>query len=100
MFGFLATALVTAAIIVWFGFRYIGSPNERILRHQIEDYEDNYSLLNERIEQLQQQMAELEKRDNQVYRAIFEANPIPDSARAKQLERSQEIQLIQRLKRQ
>lgn len=98
VFGFLATALVTAAIIVWFGFRYIGSPSERILRQQIEDYEDNYILLNERIEQLQQKMAELEKRDNQVYRAIFEADPIPDSARAKQLERSQEIQLIQRLK--
>lgn len=97
VFGFIATALVTATIIVWFGFRYIGSPNERILHQQIEDYEDNYALLNERVEQLQQQMAELEKRDNQVYRSIFEANPIPDSARARQLEMSEEIKLIQRL---
>lgn len=69
----------------------------RILRHQIEDYEDNYRLLNERIDELQQQMTELEKRDNQVYRSIFEADPIPDSARAKQLEMAKEIKLIQRL---
>jgi hypothetical protein len=30
-------------------------------------------------------MSELEKRDNDVYRSIFEAKPIPDSARAKAL---------------
>ncbi len=42
-------------------------------------------------------MAELEKRDNKVYRAIFEANPIPDNARATQIKKSQEISVIQRL---
>ncbi|GEO11960.1 M23 family metallopeptidase [Segetibacter aerophilus] len=97
VFGFIATSLVSAAIIVWVGFKYIGSPNERILRHQLEDYQDNYSLLNKRVQELQQKIAELEKRDNQVYRAIFEANPIPDSARAKQIEKSQEIAVIQKM---
>jgi hypothetical protein len=77
VFGFIATSVVTAAIIVWFGFRYIGSPNERILRQQVDYYEDNYQLMDQRLQQLQQQMAELEKRDNGVYRSIFEANPIP-----------------------
>jgi len=96
-FGFIATALVTAAIIVWFGFRYIGSPNEKLLRRQLDDYEYNYSLLSKQVEDLQQQMVELEKRDNHVYRAIFEANPVPDSARAKKIENSQEITLVSRL---
>lgn len=95
VFGFIATSIVSAAIIVWIGFNTIGSPNERILRLQLDDYKDNYSLMNQRIQQLQQKMAELEKRDNQVYRAIFEANPIPDSARAKQIEKSEEIALVQ-----
>jgi murein DD-endopeptidase MepM/ murein hydrolase activator NlpD len=97
VFGFIATSLVSAAIIVWVGFKYIGSPNERILRHQLEDYQDNYSLVNKRVQELQQKIAELEKRDNQVYRAIFEASPIPDSARAKQIQKSQEIAIIQRM---
>lgn len=96
-FGFIAAALVSAAIIVWIGFRYIGSPNERILREQLEDYRISYNLMNQRIAQLQQQMAELEKRDNEVYRSIFEADPIPDSARAKKLEKSKELQLVERL---
>ena len=40
-------------------------------------------------------MTELEKRDNHVYREIFEASPIPDSARAKALQQQKEIQLVQ-----
>ena len=95
IFGFIAASVVAAAIIVWFGFQYIGSPNERILRQQVDYYKDNYDLMDKRLRQLQQQMSELEKRDNLVYRSIFEANPIPDSTRAKQIEKSQELQLIQ-----
>lgn len=97
VFGFVAASLVSAAVIVWLGFKFIGSPNEQILRHQIDDYHDNYTLMNERIQQLQQKMSELEKRDNQVYRSIFESNPIPDSARTKQIEKSEEIALVQSL---
>ncbi len=97
VFGFFATALVTAAIIVWFGFRYIGSPNEKLLRQKLDDYEYSFSLLNKQVQELQQQMADLEKRDNHVYRAIFEANPVPDSARAKRTEKSTEVNLVSRL---
>ena len=39
-------------------------------------------------------MKHLEKRDNEVYRSIFEAAPIPDSARAKQLEKRKELQMV------
>ncbi|WP_207491936.1 M23 family metallopeptidase [Aridibaculum aurantiacum] len=97
VFGFIATALVSAAIIVWIGFRYIGSPNERLLRQELEDYEVSYELMDKRITELQQQISELEKRDNEVYRAIFEADPIPDSARAKEIEKDKEIRLVERL---
>ena len=97
VFGFIAASIVTAAVIVWFGFRYIGSPNERILRQQVTYYQGNYELMDQRLQQLQQQMAELEKRDNQVYRSIFEASPVPDSARAKQIEKSEELHLVQRM---
>ena len=54
----------------------------------------NYDVLVSQAETLQQQMASLEKRDNQVYRSIFEANPLPDSARAKLTEKKNEFQKI------
>jgi len=49
------------------------------------------------MKQLELQMVELEQRDNEVYRSIFEATPIPDSARVKEMLAKNEIRLIQSL---
>ena len=98
IFGFVAAAFVTAALISYFAFQFVGSPNEKILRSQNENLRYRYKELNDRVKSIQQQMQELEKRDNQVYRAIFEANPIPDSARARELEMQQEIFLVEHMK--
>ncbi|OLY91309.1 Murein DD-endopeptidase MepM and murein hydrolase activator NlpD, contain LysM domain [Cnuella takakiae] len=86
-FGFMATALVTSAIISYFAFQFIGSPGEKLLRAENERLGNRYQDLRRQLDDLQQQMAELEKRDNNVYRSIFEAEPIPDSARARALEK-------------
>src|ERR1700738_1988297 len=85
IFGFLAAAFVTAALISFIAFRFIGSPNEKLLRIENERLQDQYAELEARLKATEQEMNELVRRDNQVYRAIFEANPIPDSARAKAL---------------
>lgn len=95
IFGFIAAALVTAALISYFAFQFVGSPNEKLLRLQNERLRDRYADLNEKAKSLDKQMAELEKRDNNVYRAIFEANPIPDSARAKEIENEKEIATVE-----
>ncbi len=95
VFGFLATVAVSAAIIVAIAFRYIDSPKEKILEQRNEDLRDDYVVLTKQLQQLQQQMSELENRDNNVYRAIFEAQPVHDSARLKAIEKSNEIKLVQ-----
>lgn len=92
--GFLASSVVTSVIIVAIAFKYIDSPKEKLLRQKYEAAEDNLEILRDQAVKMDQQMAELEKRDNDVYRAIFEANPIPDSARQKALEKQQEIKLV------
>lgn len=97
IFGFLAAALVTATLISFFAFRFVGSPSEKLLRNENERLKDDYTELNDEVKALQQQMTELEKRDNGVYRAIFEANPIPDSARAKDLEKKLEVAKIENM---
>ena len=95
IFGFVAAALVTAALISYFAFQFIGSPNEKLLRLQNERLKDRYAVLNEKAKALSKQMEELEKRDNEVYRAIFEANPIPDSARAREMEAEKEMAAVE-----
>lgn len=93
--GFLSASLVTAVILVAIAFKWFPSANELRLKARNEALQDNYYVLNEKVRQLQDQMGELEKRDNNVYRAIFEATPIPDSARAKATQLEQEIKLVQ-----
>ena len=95
IFGFIAAAFVTATLISLFAFQFVGSPNEQLLRRQNGVLKDRYSEFNEQLKTISQQMKELEKRDNNVYRAIFEANPIPDSARAKELEEQIEIATVE-----
>ena len=98
IFGFIAAAFVTAALISFIAFRFVGSPNEKLLRMENERLQDRYKELNDRVKASQQQVAELVKRDNEVYRAIFEASPIPDSARARALAQQQEIARVENMR--
>lgn len=95
LIGFLAASIVTGAIIFAIAFRYIDSPKEKYLRQQNEDMSNNYSVFMERLKQLELQMNEIENRDNNVYRSIFGAQPVPDSARVKAMERKNEVKLVQ-----
>lgn len=93
--GFFAAAIVTALLIVFLGWQLLDSPKEVVMRRENERIHEDYVLLNNKVKTMQQQMADLEKRDNHIYREIFEANPIPDSARAKSLEKQQEAKLTE-----
>jgi murein DD-endopeptidase MepM/ murein hydrolase activator NlpD len=93
-FAFIVAALLTAFAIVFFVFRFIPSPQLKLAELKYEKMRQNYEALAMQSEKLQQEMALLEKRDNQVYRSIFEANPLPDSARAKLTEQKMEVQKV------
>lgn len=82
--GFISAAIVTSVLIIAFAYRFFASPNEIRLRHELADMKDQYKVLNGRLNSVNIQLSELEKRDNNIYRTIFEASPIPDSIRAGQ----------------
>lgn len=94
LIGFIAASIVTGLIIFAITFRYIDSPKEKYLRQQNEDLVANYSVFMERLKQLELKMDEIENRDNTVYRSIFEAKPVPDSARVKDIEQKNEVKLV------
>ncbi len=95
--GFILASIAVGVLFVAILFKFIDSPKERLLRQQNTAYKESYAVLQERIKQLELQMVELEQRDNEVYRSIFEATPIPDSARVKEILAKNEIRLIQSL---
>ena len=95
LIGFIAASIVTGLIIFAIAFRYIDSPKEKYLRQQNYDLTQNYSVFMERLRQLELKMDEIENRDNTVYRSIFGSEPIPDSARIKDIELKKEVKLVQ-----
>jgi murein DD-endopeptidase MepM/ murein hydrolase activator NlpD len=97
VFAFVTACIVTGLLIVFIVFKYIDSPKEKFLRQENEDMKQRYSILSERMNELELQMDELENRDNNVYREIFGTIPIPDSIRTKVVEKKNEVKLVARM---
>ena len=94
VFGFFSVLLVSSALVIWIYTKFIPRPTDKESNLRLELMKDNYAVLNEKVKVLQEQMAGLEKRDNEVYRSIFEAKPLPDSARAKLTEKKKEVDKV------
>jgi septal ring factor EnvC (AmiA/AmiB activator) len=79
--GFLSASTVTALIIVAVAYRLLPSPGEKRSLQEITRLREQYSALQRSIAVLDTSISDLEHRDNDIYRSIFEAAPLPDSIR-------------------
>lgn len=94
VFAFISTAIVTGLIIVAIAFRFIDSPKEKLLKVQLENAQETNRIYTTKLSDIEDRLKQLEQRDNEVYRSVFEARPIPDSARAKNIEKRKELQVV------
>lgn len=79
--GYLAGASVFAVIVIILFTTFFDSPKEKQLKREIAQLELQYKLLNNRMARVDQVLAELQEKDDDIYRVIFEAEPIPHSVR-------------------
>ncbi|MFA4863676.1 MAG: M23 family metallopeptidase [Bacteroidales bacterium] len=79
--SYLSTSVVFTVVFVVIGSYFFDSPKERMLRREIRQYELQYKLMNERLEKLQVVLNDMADRDDNIYRVIFESEPIPSEAR-------------------
>jgi murein DD-endopeptidase MepM/ murein hydrolase activator NlpD len=75
--GFALVALIFAAGLVYAYTLYFKSPKEVLLSKENEELTLYYEILNKEIEQASERLTSLQERDNNIYRVIFEAKPIP-----------------------
>lgn len=73
--------IVLATLFVVIANKYIATPREKSLINQIDNYKFQYRVLNDRVEQMQKVLDNIQDRDDNIYRIIFEAEPIPTSNR-------------------
>jgi len=81
VFGYLAAASVFAVIVVVLFTTFFDSPKEKQLKREIAAIELQYNVLGKRMARVDQVLAELQEKDDDIYRVIFEAEPIPSSVR-------------------
>lgn len=81
LLGFVSVAAIIAIAIVIIYFNYFESPKEAKLRKENNELKLYYEIAKEEIEDMDEMMAFLQERDDNVYRVIFEADPIPQSIR-------------------
>src|SRR6187402_777044 len=76
VFGFLSASIVAGIILMLAAYAYIDSPKERLLKRDLENYGLQTQLLEKKIEDLNRKIEELEDKDANIYRTIFEAEPM------------------------
>lgn len=79
--GWLASAAVFGSIVLLLAYSFLDSPKEKQLKRELNTLSLQYELLQQRMELADAVLADLRKRDDQVYRVIFEAEPIPSEVR-------------------
>ncbi|MQY79711.1 MAG: peptidoglycan DD-metalloendopeptidase family protein [Bacteroidetes bacterium] len=77
---FLATLLIAIAYNVFF-FSFFNSPKEKALNREISQLILQYEIAQKKLELIENELEFLQKTDDNIYRTIFEAEPIPNSRR-------------------
>jgi len=79
--SFLSASLFIAALFVVGFFYFFDSPKEKMLKREVKEYEIRFMEMNKRLSQIENVLADVADRDDNIYRVIFEAEPIPEGMR-------------------
>ena len=77
---FLSSILLSFFILMIF-YQFFDSPKEKRLKLEIQNLTSQYEIINNDMQQVEIVLDEIQERDDNIYRVIFEADPIPTSIR-------------------
>ncbi|WP_299251032.1 M23 family metallopeptidase [uncultured Lacinutrix sp.] len=81
LLAFLFSSALLAFFFVFLGSQFFESPNEKALKRELSNMQLQFVLLNKKMAEAEAVLANVEDRDNNIYRLYFEANPIPEEQR-------------------
>lgn len=81
LLGYLSTGIVSGIIFFFIFLQFFETPVTKRLKRENEQLVSQYNLMNKDIEKITLAMEDIQMRDDNIYRVIFEANPIPSSIR-------------------
>lgn len=68
-------------LVLYLNLPQVRTPRELSLERELANMQLQYELIDKKLDQLQVVLAEIEDRDNTLYRTYFETNPIPEEQR-------------------
>ena len=72
-----ATAISFAVLVLWIAFYIFDSPKEKMLQRENNELKEQIKIIKEKLGVMDVVLEDIQDRDDQVYRTIFEADPIP-----------------------
>ena len=78
---FISSSAFAGVIMILIFFHFFDSPKEKKLNREIDFLTSKLHTLNEKMNQVDIVLDDLQQRDDNIYRVIFEADPIPSSIR-------------------
>jgi murein DD-endopeptidase MepM/ murein hydrolase activator NlpD len=81
LFYFLIGSAFTGLVMVIIFFQFFDSPKEKILNREIKQLSSQYEVVQDKLQQVGLVLDDIQERDDNIYRVIFEADPIPKSIR-------------------
>tara|TARA_B100002003_G_scaffold244666_1_gene271130 strand:- start:462 stop:1433 length:972 start_codon:yes stop_codon:yes gene_type:complete len=79
--AFFSSSIFAGLIIVIIFFQFFDSPKEKKLKRENDNLIVQYDILDKKMTQIENVLDDIQKRDDNIYRVIFEADPIPSSIR-------------------
>lgn len=74
--SFMVAALVFSLAISTIYYKFFDSPKEKVLKAEMNEMKDQYYILNQEVDRLTSVLDGLHYRDGNIYRVMFEADPI------------------------
>jgi len=81
LFYFLIVSAFTGLLMVIIFFQFFDSPKEKRLNREIDILTTQYEIVDDKLRQVELVLDDVQNRDDNIYRVIFEADPIPKSIR-------------------
>lgn len=81
LFGYFVASLFLAGIYGFIFAFVFDSPQEKALKREIEQLTLQYDLMNREMENVEKVLGHLQETDDNLYRTIFETEPVPSSYR-------------------
>ena len=81
LFYFLIGSAFTGLIMMIIFFQFFDSPKEQRLNREIEILTSQYEIIEDKLDQVEVVLDDIQNRDDNIYRVIFEAEPIQKSIR-------------------